>query len=775
MRIKRVNETLDRLKNILTYKETNYQKRLDTFDKKRELENILCKYPNDPIRGLVELNIDELNILLSYFTSEKYDSEDLNLKQYWMLEASTNEALMDTNRYKKANKLFVTLADKLQEYLESLEGFNINEEDTQDYLDLIMQLNSRLKSDDVIEDLSIFYPVLLTNETIVQDDVYNFLIAIAVNNLRIITTDKYVTPKVKVSKEMKDYLKKILEERIRELETERDKYVVINQKLVKLNKLINTIKNNYDAIIDVYPTTIEEVMTDLWSEDFIDDELNRLMIPITVIKGKKQGISIDFNEEEAHVIERFISILEEEEKTISDKEVSDKKERSEKLSKKIDSLRVTLDKIDGKSKYFFEEDDFYNLVQLLKDKDQQVEYIKNIITTLNALNLKLATKMNEPEEEIKEENNSDIALEAVKTLSFEDIAPNIEDNNTSNNYEELFSKYGYDISKLPSKLFETMNRYTTISHIKEMLEFIDQNDSLSFLKNISYEETPIGKKIQDIKYSQLYYMLVYSNTQTLEKLINIAKDNNLNLEDIFAVPKVFVSVNEEGTYEYFLENFKFIKNEYPDILKKIIKVAPSVLGTDSELFRRNIEATETYGMSIESDKKGAFPSPRALASVDFEFVMDRYIEAHEYDYVERFRNQLETNYMVALRLKYLQLKGIDLRQSGFVNIDAQFPREIKYYLKDLSMENMPVAISDSNIKWLDSINEENSSEKQKAQYILGGVCISRPKVLKYYSTFLINKYEDLNLALFYSVVKDSYLTLEEFNTLKKIVYDREER
>ena len=180
-------------------------------------------------------------------------------------------------------------------------------------------------------------------------------------------------------------------------------------------------------------------------------------------------------------------------------------------------------------------------------------------------------------------------------------------------------------------------------------------------------------------------------------------------------------------------------------------------------------------MSIESDKKGAFPSPRALASVDFEFVMDRYIEAHEYDYVERFRNQLETNYMLALRLKYLQLKGIDLRQSGFVNIDAQFPREIKYYLKDLSMENIPVAISDSNIKWLDSINEENSSEKQKAQYILGGVCISRPKVLKYYSTFLINKYEDLNLALFYSVVKDSYLTLEEFNTLKKIVYDREER
>ena len=40
MRIKRVNETLDRLKNILTYKETNYQKRLDTFDKKRELENV---------------------------------------------------------------------------------------------------------------------------------------------------------------------------------------------------------------------------------------------------------------------------------------------------------------------------------------------------------------------------------------------------------------------------------------------------------------------------------------------------------------------------------------------------------------------------------------------------------------------------------------------------------------------------------------------------------------------------------------------------------------
>jgi hypothetical protein len=173
-------------------------------------------------------------------------------------------------------------------------------------------------------------------------------------------------------------------------------------------------------------------------------------------------------------------------------------------------------------------------------------------------------------------------------------------------------------------------------------------------------------------------------------------------------------------------------------------------------------------MSIEEDKRGAFPSPRALMTHVFEYVVDRYIEAHEYDYIERFRNQIETNAAVALRLRYKQLKGLDFRNNEFYNFNHNFTH-LKEYLKDLSIENIPVGINDDAIKWLDSINEEKDKDKARVQYIIKGIYISRLKVLKYYSTLLINGYDKKKEALFYSIVKDSFLTKDEYETLKHVV------
>ena len=202
---------------------------------------------------------------------------------------------------------------------------------------------------------------------------------------------------------------------------------------------------------------------------------------------------------------------------------------------------------------------------------------------------------------------------------------------------------------------------------------------------------------------------------------------------------------------------------------------PVVLGTDSTLFRKNIELTEIYGMSILRDTKGSLPSPLALASESFEYNMDRYIEAQDFDYIECFRSQLETNASIILRIKYLQLKGIDFKQGGFFDTKHYFSKEIDAYLSDLTIENIAVAINDPLIKWLDTINEEKDNKRRKIQYILGGIYISRLKVLKYYSTLLINHFKNKIEALFYSVVKDSYLTKEEFETLKSIIYKGDEK
>ena len=160
--------------------------------------------------------------------------------------------------------------------------------------------------------------------------------------------------------------------------------------------------------------------------------------------------------------------------------------------------------------------------------------------------------------------------------------------------------------------------------------------------------------------------------------------NNLSLKDLFAIPKVYISVDDKGTYEYFMKNIRLIRYQYPTILNRLVTRSPAVLGTNSDLFRQNIDATEAYGMHIEEDKQGAFPSPRALASLKFEYVIDHYIELGEFDYIERFRNQLETNYEVALRFRYLQVKKIDIKKHEYVDIENYFNPEIKNYIKNPS-------------------------------------------------------------------------------------------
>lgn len=748
--------------------------------------------------------------MLSYFTDEEYDADDINTKKYWMIEASVNEALKKTSRYQEANKLFERLGDKLQEYLETLKGIEISETETEKLLGIVTSLNDHLKNKKPISDLTMYYPVLVPSETLVENDIYNFFIALALNNLNLIKSGKTVAAnnKLKLTKDMKKYLVELLENQIATYEEEKNKKVVINQKLVSLSKLIDTIKDNYEAIIDVYPQGIEQVMDEIWREDVIEETIDGLMIPITVIKGKRQGLNIDFNDEDLFIIDKFIKQLKREEVRISEKELKDKKEREEKITREIETLHETLTKLDGTNVNYFEEDDFNNLVKLLKEQKQDYEFIKKVIVVLNALNFNINGDRQESDEEEKVVNTKEeldkyqakleknVELEDSKEekiednydevldlsqINLDDISFNNKEDNlesTKNNeLEELFSANGFNYNEFPKKLINNLLTETTYDHLKEMLEFINNHKELSFLKEYTCNlgEEPIKKKIHDIKCSEIYFMLVYSNVDILNGVLEIAKRDNLDLKDIFAIPKVFGSNanGEDGTYENFVANEKLIYEEYQEVLDAIMKRCPYVLGTDKEIFKQNIELTEAYNMSIVEDKRGAFPSPKALATQNFEYVMDRYIEAKEYDYIERFRSQLETNSSVSLRIRYLQLKGIDFKQGGFVDIESKFDNELKEALKDASIENIAVGINDELIKWLDSINEEKDKEMEKVQYILKGIYISKLKVLKNYSTILINGYKDKEKALLYSITKDSYLTDEEYEMLKTIVENRE--
>lgn len=772
IRIKREKDLINRLLDILDYKKITYQNKLDELDRKREIERILSKYPGEPFKGLIELETEQIITLFSYFTEDEYNREDLDIKKYWMSEACSNEALKDTARYKEACLLFERLSDKLQEYLETLKGIDIDEAETINILDLATSLSELLRSRQPIDDLSIYYPILSISETLTEDDIYNFLIALSLNNIVNLNINPPTKKgKLKLTNEMRIYLKDMLESRIAEKEEEKRKNVIVNDKLVELSKLIEKVKTDNDAIIDFYPTEIQEIMTGIWPDDFINKTLDQLMIPITVIKGKKQGLAIDFNGEDLAIISSFVKDLVKEETKISEQDINNQRKREEEIVSEINTLTLTLDKLLHNSKEYFVVDDFYNLVELLKINNKDFDFIKNVIVILNALNFKVG---NSGTYNTEDENEEEIVFVDEEPAEEKVV---VEEVNNSGQLEKLFFDNGLNYSSFPSKLVTKLEKEVDYNRIKEIVEYIDRTEELSFLKQYTYNlgNSELDNDIHEIKCSQIYFILAYSTIEILDSLIYVAKENNLDLVDIFAIPKVFASVSSEaeGTYENFMDNIKLIRNEYPNMLNRLVKRSPYVLGVSHELFRKNIELTEKYEMSIETDKRGGFPSPRALVARDFEYTMDRYIEAGEYDYIERFRSQLETNSNVALRIKYLQLKGIDFRQGGFVEIEKQFSDDIKSKLVDATIENIPVGINDELIKRLDLINEESDETKSKVQYILNNIYISRIKTLKNYSTLLINGCLDKENALLYSMCKDSYLTFDEFNSLKSIVLNKE--
>lgn len=761
------SELLNRLIEILSLKKISYQNKLNDIEKRDKISNILLKYPNEPIKGIEDVDDNELTNIFTEFMGTSYTKSDIKAMKYWLTEGNNKEVLQKSSHYKNVIKSFEILMDKMQMYLDYANDLSISREDVIAKLSMITSLEEKLINNYTILDLSMYYSIIYPSETLTEDQIYKLLIAVSANNIKNLRNVNYKDIKINMSKEIKSYLTGIIENIIEQKEKEKIENKKIDKRVVALNNMISTINNDFDSFIKIYPDKIRSNMKDFWNKEDIDHYLDRLSIPLAVIKGKKKGINISFQDEDINIINEFTNDIKNKIDEVSDNNISPEISDNP-LDKEIFDLNLIISKLKISSKLILDSNDFVKIISILKNDNKSYEYIVDIINILNALNIRKCCKeLNIVDTEVKKEIKP---INKKKNVSKQDVIK----------IESLFNKYGFNTKSFSPKLIDGLLKTTTIGEINSILEYIDKTKELNFLKdytNVLGEEV-INKEIQEIKSSQIIFILSYSNIEILANLIEIAKNDKLNLYDIFSIPKVFASKNNEelsGTYENFIINEKYIKEEYPEVLHDIMERYPFVLGTDSYLFRKNVELTSAYGMNIIKDSKGILPSPLALVPVNFEYIMDRYIEVGDYDYIESYRYQLETNTVATLRIKYLDMKNIDISKKEYLDLSNYFDEDIKEYLDDLTIENIPVALSEPLIKWLDSINEENNEDKRKIQYVFNGIYISRLKLLKYFSTLIINKYDDKLEALLYSMVKDSYLTEKEFNYLKNLVSEREVR
>ena len=752
-------EQIKRLVDILSYKKIICQKKLNGIEKRKKIVTMLSKYPSNPIRCICDLGDVELENILKEFLDVEYDFEDIKIKKYWLNEVINNYALKSSNQYIQSAKLFFELLDKIQIYLDMTNDIESEKENILSELNLVVSLRDLLINNELVTNFEDYYPILKVSKTVSEEYIYSFLVALAHNN----TNGNYINKNIDIDKEIKNELTTLIEKLINAKREDLKKNNFRQKKIDSLKNIVNIIENNYDKLLEIYPDKIQNVMTDLWNEKDIKYYIDKLAVPYALIKGKNRGLNIDATEEDLSIISKFIQVLNNKYEELN---IEKRVEYSTDKDEDVITLNNILTKLKLSIKSLFNVEEFIFIIDILKNDNRNFEYILSVINMLNILNLKKNIKSADTNE--------------IEKLNIEDdVEKGKKNNDKIKKVELLFTKHGLNFAAFEESLIDKLVSSTSLKKIQQMIEYIDSSKELSFLKDYTLPlgNNSISKEIQQIKCSQFCSILVYSTKEILDNLIKISKEDKLDLYDIFSIPKVFSNRNNDqlnGTYENFVVNEKFIKEKYPEILHEIINRSPFILGTDSSLFRKNIELTEAYKMSIVKDSKGLFPSPIALTSKNFEYYMDRYIEAQEYEYIECYRYQLETNTQATLRIKYLELKNIDINKKEYLDVNSYFNPDIEKYLKGISLENVALAINEPLIKWLDSINEEKDLNKKEIRYIIKGIHISRLKVLKYFSTLLINKYVDKYEGLLYSLVHDSYLTDKEFEELKNIVYDREE-
>lgn len=756
-------ETIDRLITILSYKKSANQKKINEIDKIDRLKKYLTKDTDDSLRGIIEINDIELDELFKEFCDTNYTLKDIGIKKYWINEGYNNPVIKNSTQFIEAKRVFSLLVDKIQMYLDYTRTFILNKENILKELNIIDSLKDKIINNDIVVDLPNYYSIFNKTESLNNKNIYLLLSAICVNNLNYID-DNAIISELDYNNE---YISNIIN-LINKLISQFEKGVInknsLSDKLVELEALKNKLNNNYELLYDIYPNIISDIMKDVWDKEDIDYYIERLAIPIALIKGKNKGLDLQLSGEDSQIIEEFIDDINNKVKKLSLKQ-EEYNENNISNNKEILYLRNITSKLDFSNEELLDFNDFITIINILIDKKETHEYILDTINNLNIINLQKYVEINR----------------------FDNLKNNKKKNDSMNNgdckidkrnlkkLEILFNKYGFNYDAFSKRLINELLSNTDYDNIKNMVEYINSTNELSFLKDYTIElgNNNIDKDIQEIKCSQICFILAYSSQEILNNLIKISKEDNIELTDIFSIPKVFASKNNDkvsGTYEDFVLNEKMIKEDYHQILNELISNYPFVFGTDSYLFRKNIELLELYGMNISIDSKGTLPSPVILTIDNYESIIDSFIEANEYDYIEKYRNILCGNYNKELQTMYKKLKGIDILNKKYYNFTVFFDKKIDDYLKDLSLENIPVAYSESVIKKLEKINEEKDPLKQKIQYVINGITISRIKVLKYFSTLMINKYKNKKEALLYSIVKNSYLTKNEFDMLKNIIY-----
>lgn len=589
-------------------------------------------------------------------------------------------------------------------------------------------------------------------------------------------------------------LREVLRKKINELklELERSTYDASYEKQLEV---LNTVINNPDLVNDNNLGEVTSVLSGLDLDDSTKNDMTNSLKALVFLNGGSH-LGIKMTDEELSSILSGVGKVRDD---ISARK-STKTEKLDEMKQKIAAIS-TIDKQIRENDYVDNIDLVLELTRGLSSKEQLVIFQK-----LYDHNHSIRMDMQEELIDFENDYNYESLPDRVDIKSVQDI----------------FVKYGYDISYLDPKYIEIIKKRGSTDRIIEVLDTL-RDYSLSF-------------NIEDLGYQKAFMSLIIKGDRaTMTKSFEIAKENNLDPKKLISLTSSLIKQRkyvsrktpentegpgpllESGFATNFQKNVELFKKELFNEelgwdLPKVFKKCSTVLVQPYEIVEKNLMLMKYYGIDLRFENKNCLSILRTL---DFAEKFDRYLEIDD-DATFYIRNNLSRLLLPDLiyKLQYLaknrkngviydpyrvrdsitglgkQLKGevtnpdlpgrqvpVFLKDSievlseimGIVNLSDKI-ENYSLYEAELDKNNANYEFDDSLLERPEIMNLETNYRVNgdPLVYDLNGVRISRLKALRIYQTFMDSstvKADDN--ALLFAVTHNSLLDENEFAKVEK--------
>ena len=394
-------------------------------------------------------------------------------------------------------------------------------------------------------------------------------------------------------------------------------------------------------------------------------------------------------------------------------------------------------------------------------------------TAIEKLTIEEDNNINTPTEELKEDakvkNNKAVKKEekTIKAQTTTDLSLIGLSNITLNEYCTNLVNSGMNI--------DTINYYN--EYLKDLFYQDNYNGIISIVCLSDYET------INDLF---TYFKEINLNESTIKDLLNRAtqiffnKNKNLFKQNVELALKYHASIEKliKTNITYFYNSPEYNQNKINMLeekglnINKVFEIKPQILAIGLDKLLKNIDLLRSYGFVINEDD---YDSLSIINSPNLNIMIDTFIESgFSINLVNESLKSIRS--LIIKRIFYAFKNNLNVWNENITKdrINDNYEEWINKERITLSEDEINYLISDyplleylENAKKPMYFNDMSTAQiKRKYEFKFGTNVISRLKVYSIFKVLINHNISDRE-ALFYAIIYNSNLDINDFNSIKK--------